>query len=353
MKRDRASDIDAFLKKPDPAIRLVLLHGGDKGLARERADRLHRTVVDDLHHPFRVVRLTGDALSEDSARLNDEAAAIAMGGGRKVIRVTDTPQGQGGQKQTAVLAEFAEAPAGDALVIVEADALPASHALRKAVEAADAAMAIACYPDEDEALDDVVRETLARFGLAATEEATAFLVDHLGGDRLVSRRELEKLALYAGSEGRTRAQPITLEEAAASVGDTSELTFDDLCGAVAGGDRAMVDRCVTRLEAEGESAVAVLRIVGTHFRRFHTYHALSAGGRPPAYLMKSWRLFGPRAARFEAAARAWQGAVLVEAFRRINEAETRCKLGGFPDWIVTARTLLALAGMSGRTGGRR
>ena len=345
MKRDKASDIEAFLKSPDPAIRLVLFHGSDKGLVRERADRVAKSVVPDPADPFRIARLTGANLADDPARLADEAAAIAMGGGRRVLRITEI-----GDRQAKALGGFLAAPMGDALLVAEADALPASSTLRKAIEAAKNAVAMPCYPDEEWALEKVIAETLAQFGLAADDAATAYLVDHLGGDRLLTRRELEKLALYAGERGKSQA--ITLEEAAASVGDTAGLTYDDLCAAIAGGDRAMADRCVIRLQAEGEAPVAILRIVSRHFQRLHAYHAAIGAGRVPGDVVKSMRMFGPRANTFMAAARYWQGTPLVEAFHRLNEAESRCKSTGFPDWTVAARTLAALASMPQR-GARR
>jgi DNA polymerase-3 subunit delta len=349
MKRDKASDIEAFLKTPDAAVRLALFHGSDTGLVRERADRLARTVVPDLADPFRVAKLTGAGLADDPARLADEAAAIAMGGGRRVLRLSALTD-----RHAKVLGAFLADPMGDALLIAEADALPASSPLRKTVEGAKNAVAVPCYPDEDWTLESVVAETLAQHGLKADDAAMAYLVDHLGGDRLLTRRELEKLALYAADAdgARRKDRPITLEEAAASVGDTAGLTYDDLCAAVAGGDRAMADRCAMRLQAEGESPVAILRIVSRHFQRLHGYHAAVAAGRAPGDVVKSMRLYGPRANTFMAAARYWQGAPLIEAFRRLNEAEARCKSTGFPDWTVAARTLAALAAMPQRAARR-
>ncbi|HEY7610836.1 MAG TPA: DNA polymerase III subunit delta [Alphaproteobacteria bacterium] len=350
MKRDKASDIEAFLKKPDSAIRLALIHGSDEGLVRERAALLAKSVVPDLRDPFRVTSLTGEQLAQDPARLADEAAAIPMGGGRKVVRITDAPKGLTSQRQSQILRDFVSAPMGDALVIVEAGELRKDNAFLKAAEAAKNAVAIRCYPDEDWALEKVIADTLAQHGLVADDAATAYLVDHLGGDRLLTRRELEKLALFAGTRGKN--QPITLEEAAASVGDTAGLTYDDLCFAIAGGDRVMADRCVTRLQAEGEAPVAILRIVSKHFQRLHAFHAAVGAGRSPEEAARSARVFGPRANTFMAAARYWQGGALTEAFRRLNEAESRCKSTGFPDWIVAARTLAALASMPQR-GARR
>ena len=107
----------------------------------------------------------------------------------------------------------------------------------------------------------------------------------------------------------------------------------------------MADRCLTRLEAEGESPVAILRIVSRQFQRFHAFEASVAGGRRPDEALRQARVFGPRASSFQAMARFWQGPTLIEAFRRLNEAESRCKSTGFPDWIVAARTLSALASM--------
>lgn len=350
MKRDKAADFEAFLKKPDPAVRVVLLHGEDEGLVRERADRLAKTVVDDLRDPFRVAALTGEQLAQDPARLADEAAAIAMGGGRRVVRVKDAPKGLTAQRQSGILRDFVEAPMGDALVVVEAGELRRDNALLKAVEGAKNAVAVRCALDEEWALETVIAETLAQHGLAADDAATAYLVDHLGGDRQLTRRELEKLALFAGPRGK--GQPITLAEAAASVGDTAALDSDDLCAAIAGGDRAMADRCLVRLQAEGESPVRVLRIVSQFFQRMHAFQAVLGAGRSAEEATRAGRFFGPRAGAFVAAARRWQGATLVEAFRRLNEAEARCKSTGYPDWIVAARTLAALASVPQR-GARR
>jgi DNA polymerase-3 subunit delta len=350
MKRDKASEFEAFLKKPDSTVRLALIHGSDDGLVRERAEQLARTVVPDARDPFRIASLTGEQLAQDPARLADEAAAIPMGGGRKLVRVSDAPKGLTAQRQSQILRDFVEAPMGDALVIVEAGELRKDHALLKAVEASKHAVAVRCYPDEDWALEKVIADTLAQHGLVADDAATAYLVDHLGGDRLLTRRELEKLALFAGPRGKS--QPITLQEAAASVGDTARLTYDDLCASIVGGDRVMADRCLTRLQAEGEAPVAILRIVSRHFQRLHAFHAAVGAGRSPDDAAKSMRMFGPRASSFLAAARFWQGGALVEAFRRLNEAEARVKSTGFPDWTVAARTLASLAAMPQR-GARR
>src|SRR5690554_4482980 len=83
----RPADADAFVRRPDPAMPVVLVFGPDAGLVSERADALIRASVDDPSDPFAVTRLSGDELAADPAKLADEAQAIPMFGGRRAIRV--------------------------------------------------------------------------------------------------------------------------------------------------------------------------------------------------------------------------------------------------------------------------
>ncbi|HEY4636087.1 MAG TPA: DNA polymerase III subunit delta, partial [Rhodospirillales bacterium] len=110
---------EAFARNPDADVLAVLVYGPDSGLVRHRAQELARSVVPDLTDPFRVFETTADTLSADPARLPDEAAAIAMTGGRRAILVREA-----GDSFTALLADFIGhppcLPPQAALVIVEA-----------------------------------------------------------------------------------------------------------------------------------------------------------------------------------------------------------------------------------------
>src|SRR5262245_61561923 len=83
----KTSDIESFVTRPDPARAVVLVFGPDAGLVSERADALIRASVDDTNDPFSLVRLDGDTLASDPARLIDEATTVPLFGGRRAIRV--------------------------------------------------------------------------------------------------------------------------------------------------------------------------------------------------------------------------------------------------------------------------
>lgn len=324
---------DAFVKSPDPAIRLILLYGDDPGLIRERGERAMRAIVPDPNDPFRTLRLTVEAMKEDPARLADEAAAIPLGGGRRAIRIADA-----GNLQAKAFGEFLERKIGDALVVVEAQDLRKTDPLVKTVEAFDHALVVTCYRDDGAGVDALIGEALAAAKLTATDGALAYLESRLGADRILSRRELYKLVTYVGPG---RAAPITLEEVQACIDDAAAIDGGNLAMAVAEGDHAMVLRSIDRLVAEGEGAIALLRIVGRHYKLLHDLHVAMAGGQGADLALK--RVFWKIKERVRRQVRLWSPAAIAEAMRRLNDAEAKCKTTGMTDLALATHTLAGLA----------
>ncbi len=222
----KSQEADRFAANPPKTLRVALVYGPDAGLVQERAEKLLKSVVADLADPFNVADLSESTLLSDPARLADEAAAISMMGGRRVVRVRGATNNLSG-----LLEQFLEDPPGDALVVVEGGDLSRSSGLPKLFGATDKAAAIACYADTARGLEDVVRDTLRSEGFSIAPDALADAVSRLGSDRGVTRRELEKLMLYA--EGR---KSIALEDVRAVMGDEAEARAEEASDAAGSGD---------------------------------------------------------------------------------------------------------------------
>jgi DNA polymerase-3 subunit delta len=330
-----AGRIDAFLRRPEPGIRAVLLYGPDAGLVRERADLLGRGVTPDLHDAFRVADLTGAMLAADPARLYDEAAQISLMGGQRLVRVRET-----GDAQSAVFGRFLASPPDDGLVVVEGGDLPARGALRRLFDDAPCGVAIGCYPDSARDLAEVIRDTLARHRIAASRDATDFLVAHLGGDRLLTRAELEKLALYAGDGGR-----VELEDAQMSIADSAALSLDDAVLAAAEGDAAALDRSLSRVFQEGESAVSVIRAALRHMQRLHALSARVAGGESPDAALRGARppIFFKLQDSFRRQLTRWAEPQLRRQLDALVAVEAQIKSTGMPDQTLCRAALFAMA----------
>jgi DNA polymerase-3 subunit delta len=329
------SRIAGFLQRPDPAIRAILLYGPDEGLVRERAEAAARSVCPDLKDPFRVADLMAVGLAADPARLADEAAQLSLAGGRRVVRVRGA-----GDALAKLFAGFLESTPGEALVVVEAGELPSRSALRRAFETARAAVAIGCYPDTPRELAAVIRETLAARRVTASRDAGQFLVDHLGGDRLLTRSELEKLALYAGEGGR-----VELEDARLSVSDTAALELDDAVIAAAEGDAERVERVLGRVLQEGESPVSIIRALLRHLHRLHALTALLAAGASVDEVLRAARppIFFKQEGSFRHQLGLWTEGRLRPLLDRVAKAELNMKTTGLPAETICREAMLGVA----------
>jgi DNA polymerase-3 subunit delta len=330
-----AARIDAFLRRPDPDIRAVLLYGPDAGLVRERADVVGRTISDDLHDPFRVADLTGAALAADPARLVDETAQISLMGGRRLVRVRDV-----GDAQATLFGRFLADAVGDGFVVVEAADLPARSALRRVFDDAPRGAAIGCYPDTARDLAQVVREMLGAHRVTASRDAVEFLTAHLGGDRLLTRAELDKLALYAGDGGA-----VGLDDVHAVIADSAALSLDDAVMAAAEGDVAALDRALARVFQEGEASVSVVRALLRHLLRLHGLAARVAAGDGAEAAVRSARppIFFKQQDGFRRQLGLWTEPALRRALDLVADAETRIKTTGMPAETVCRDALLRIA----------
>lgn len=334
----KSGEAARFVETPPRDLSAVLVFGPDQGLVRERAEALVRHVVPDLNDPFRIAELDGDALEKDGARLFDEAAAIAMLGGRRVIRVRGAGNGI-----ADLFESFLDDHAGDALVVVEAGDLAKSAALRRVFEEDKSAAAVACYADTARDLYDVVREALKLDGLSIETDALEDAVSRLGSDRGITRRELEKLTLYARGEKR-----VTLAHVGAVMGDETEARTEAACDAAAAGDLPKLDLALERLWLSDMSPVAVVRNAMSHFQRLALLRAYVERGenadaamrrlRPPVHFM--------RVASMKAQTQKWSDARLAEALDLLLETEALCKTTAVPAQAVCSRALFNVAAMA-------
>ena len=322
------------MERPDPAMCSILVYGPDRGLVRERAEALCRSVVGDLGDPFRIVELPAQEVRSVPARLADEAAALSFSGGRRLVRIRDAGDGL-----SAVISDFLERPGGDALVVVEGGELSSRSTLRKLFEKARNAAALACYPDEGNDLERIIVETLKQHKLTPSPDALAYLAQNLGADRVVTRNELEKLVLYMGGPGE-----VAEEDARACIGDGGATSVDAVVYAAAGGDLTGLERALMRTFLEGASAVSILRAMARHLARLHLAIGLVLAGRSPDQAMKVLKppVIFKFAERFRAQLKGWRSDNLATALALLTEAELECKTTGQPAGTICGRALLRI-----------
>lgn len=338
-----SAQIQPFLQKPDPRIRVVLIYGPDNGLIRERAEGLAKKTVSDIHDPFRTASLTGAMIADDPARLSDEMATQSLGGGLRLIRI----QGVGEAITAPLDALLKNMPPSDSLMIIEAGDLDKRSKLRALCENEELAVAIPCYVEEGAARTRIISDILQAENLRITREALSLLTDVLPPDRMAMRSELEKLALYVRRPDSTSQapSPITIENVKAIVQDAGAAELDDLIFAVGQGDVRRVGLLIHRLLEEQTSTVAILRTAQRHFLRLQWARQQMDLGLSPTEAIK--RLQPPVFWKYQESmtqqVRRWSRVKIEAALGRLYEAEAMVKRTGTPDQTLCAQLLLGLA----------
>ena len=327
---------ESFARNPDPDIFAFLVYGPASGLVGERALSLARTSGVDLEDPFSATTLREEDLAGSPGRLFDEASAIPLGGGIRVVRV----QGASDNVAEAISSVF-ERSIEKAFIVVEAGDLGPRSRVRRLFEGADRAAAVPCYLDDDVARENLIRETLGGYGKEVEQPALAYLSSRLSGDRALSRRELDKLALYA----LDRDGAVTREMAADCIGDEAEHVLEDVAVAAAAGAPAELARAYDRCVASGQQEIAVLRVLARHLQRLHAVSVAGDAGESVEKAMSSLRppVFFKSKAAFKAQVAKWTTARIEEALQVVLRAERSCKTTGMPGRTICERTLFGIA----------
>lgn len=313
MAQKKAHEVDSWLARPSPEAVIVLIYGPDRGLVSERAAAFAAKTGLPLDDPFSVVKLDAADVERDSGRLVDEARTVPMFAPRRLIWVRNAAA----QKSLADdVKALAGDPPRDAIILIEAQDLKKGAPLRTVVEGAFAGMALPCYGDEARDLETVIDDELRIANLTMAMDARNALRRSLGGDRLATRGEIQKLTLYAMGKGE-----IDLEDVKAMVGDVSALSLDDAVDAALGGNIAEFDTAFTKQCQNGSQAAQLLAAAMRHLLSIQLMRGdLESGNRNAAAVIAAARppVFFARKRAVERALTSWNSASLTRALARLQ-----------------------------------
>jgi DNA polymerase-3 subunit delta len=307
----KAHQVSAFLDRPDIDAGVFLAYGPDAGLVRETGSRLAARLGAGGPEPADLVVLEGGELDSDPSRFAVEAGSMSLFGGRRIVRVRGAGKGL-----VVVLAGFAADP-GDAAIVLEAGNLTPRDPLRTLVEGARFGRALPCYPDTEESLARLIADTFAAARIAIEPDAAATLRESLGNDREVTRRELEKLVIYAGENGR-----IGRDDVVALCADNAALVLDAICDAMASGHAADLEQALGRAAAAAVNPQQVLAATLGHVATLRRWRAQVDAGSSPAEVLRDARPrpHFSRTAGLQNQLRTWSDARLAAAAARLQTA---------------------------------
>ena len=183
MKANKGS-IGRAVDQPAANIRFYLFHGPDEAQSRALAARL----LEALGATKFVV--SSDAVKPDPAALVDEAGAMSLFGGKRLVWIEPATK----DIEEGVVGLLGGADTESPVVAI-AGTLTKASPLLKLAEASPLAVAYASYAPEGQDAERMVIDLGRRFGLKISPPVAARLADAAGNDQAIVSQELQKLAL--------------------------------------------------------------------------------------------------------------------------------------------------------------
>lgn len=330
----KANEVDRLLRRLPPAINVLLFYGPDAGRVSERARRAAEEGVSDPADPFQLVRMDGDDVADRPGRLAEEVATYGLFGERRVIWIRPTAR----NIAAAVANCLTDAMAGT-MVVVEAGDLSRTAPLRIACEQSALALALPCFGDETRDIGTIIDEMLAADDLRADPEARQVLIESLGGDRLATRSELAKLALFCRGAGT-----VGIADIEAVVSDVSSLSVDSIIDAAFAGDMPGMDDAWAQHQVHGINPALVLSAALRHSHALLASRAVIEEESSVDAALASWRgLHFRRKASVQRQLDRWRVSSLREVGRALFDATAQARINATLSPAIAAASLVRIA----------
>ena len=321
--------IGTAVDRPDPAIRLYLFHGPDEAGSRALAARLLAALQAEK------VALAAATLKSDPAVLADEAGAISLFGGKRLLWIEPA-----GNEILAAVEALLAAPATESAAVAIAGALTKSSALLKLCEAHPAVLAHVSYVPEGRDADRMVTEIARREGLRLRPSTASRIAAAAGNDQAVAAQELAKFALFLGA---TAANPKELDEDVVDLlgADSSESQVGRPGDLALSGDLSRLAEELERLAGSGIEAIPAVRALQRRLLQLASLRARIEAGQSPDAVMTS--LFWRDKPLFQKLLARWSSERLALALDRVAQLEKQLMLSPVPDGAAFGEELMQIA----------
>lgn len=311
--------IGRSVDEPDPKVRFYLFHGTDESQSSALGDRLVTALKASKHG------IAAGALRGDPALLADEAGAIDMFGGAKVIWVQPA-----GEEIAAAVEALLDAPASESPVVAIAGRLGKASGLLKLAESHELALSHVSYELDARDAERLVAELARTEGLRTQPGTAARIAEACANDRRMIAQELAKLALYL--DASPNAPKDLGSDALDAVGAETGGDFLGIADLALAGDVGSLGDALSRMDAGGKEAIPIVRSLQRRLLMLAPIRArIEAGERSQAVMTSLGKsLFWKDKPKVERMLGLWDSAGLARVSERAGELERRLMRGDSP-----------------------
>ena len=331
MKASRGN-VGRSVDQPESKVRFYLLHGPDEAQSRALGERLVAALGASRY------LIAASSVKSDPATLGDEAGAMSLFGGKRVIWIVPA-----GDEIVAGVEALLEANSVESPVVAIAGVLRKTSALLKLAESSPSALAFAAYLPEGADAERMVIDVGRRVGLKISPPVAARIADSAENDQAIVFQELQKLALYldAAPESPKELDSEAIDAVGAELSEGDVPRLADL--ALAGEMAELADQLA--LLPHGAEGIPIVRALQRRLLQVAPARArIERGERPDAVMTSLGKsLFWKDKALVQRLLSLWDSRRLATISERAGKLEREMMFSPVPTQEALGEELLAIA----------
>ena len=324
--------INALIPRLQKEFSAALVFGTDSAGIQEVATQIQKIVVPKAG-PFSLITLTPADLKNNPSRILEEANTPDLMGERRFIWLKEASA-----IHADIMADFVQKCQTDAFLLMSADNLSKSAALRVESETNPDILVVACYPPEIQDLRRIIQNFTKEKDFELTPEAVDYLIQNTDNNTLILKNELTKIALWNKDK-----KQISVDLIQQLVG-TGTVDEDTLIQAVANRQTKRVISALNALLSQGENPVTLIRLIAKYFSGLLRGVDKLERGDSASEIAK--KILKPAQFRLQEAVvtqlHSWSKTSLLRAQHIFLSAEIQMKSGVLDPELILKRTLLIL-----------
>ena len=239
-------EIDSFCSNFNKTTPAVLLYGQDYGLKYERAASIIKNYMEDSHN---IIELDMKSIISNSEIIMTELKSISLLNSKKVIKISDADD-----RLYPIIKDNILLNNEECLLILVSENLPPRSKIRVFFENHEDAVILPCYIDDNKNILNLIDKMLSKENIKIGFDAKKLLSNYLGIDRLVTKTEIEKAILYAGS-----TKSLSTEDISSFLSDQASINIDELYDLILLGELKKAYKILLKLQSEGVQPIQILR----------------------------------------------------------------------------------------------
>ena len=233
----------------------LLIYGPDRGLVKEKSDLFLNNQININNNSLEVFKLTPEDLAKTKNKLFELAYQKPIFFKKSLIHIDLDLV-----KNLSDITEFLETLDMEKanFILLESANLKSDSKILKLFKNKNNFAVIACYHDNSKNLFNFINNYTKELGLVISKDNIEYLCQRLGNDRLITKKELDKLAIFANN------QPISYEDILNGIGDNTTTRLDYICDNLFIKDFFYINSIIDKAIDEGANFMLIIRTITNH-----------------------------------------------------------------------------------------